>query len=83
MRPMFSEAEEKVLEIIGNKKIAIVKITEKFYGDSFEDTFEPNNYVAAIVRRISKKCAFHKLGWTIDGEGWGRHGRKVWVARLK
>lgn len=66
-----------VLDIIGRKKMTIEQICSDFYFDNTE-TLDPNNYVASIIRRISRKCAFNKLDWTLTGKGSGRHGKTVW-----
>lgn len=80
---MFSPAEEKVIEIIGKRKITIHRIAEKFYLN-YEDfqPLDPENYIGLVVRRISKKCRHYKLKWTIVGSR-SVKGRTVWRMPLK
>ncbi len=71
----FSPHEKDILKIIGRKKLTIGQVTSEFFK---EETFEGNNYVAAIIRRIVRKCEHHQLTWTLKGQGAGRSGRTVW-----
>lgn len=72
---LFSESEAKVLEILGRKKMTINELAAEFYKKKPVDA---NNKITTFLRRIKKKCEFHKAPWTIDGEGAGRNGRTVW-----
>jgi hypothetical protein len=76
---MFSPAERDIIKLIGQRKVPIAKLVEEYFRDR-ELPFEANNYIASVIRRITKKCEYHRLNWTIDGEGAGRHGRTVWRA---
>ncbi len=76
---VFSASEETVIEIIGRKKKTIAQITKEYFGDPTE-LMDPNNYIAAVVRRVARKCDFHSLPWTLEGAGRGRRGRTVWRA---
>lgn len=80
---MFNTSERKVLNIISQsgRQISIKDITRRFYQG--KAPMDSNNYIAQIVRRISKKCKYNKLNWTVDGKGLGRSGRTVWVAKTK
>lgn len=81
-KDIFSFSELLVIKIMGKKKMTIAEITKEMYIDDEEAApIEPNNYVASVVRKISKKCDYHKLPWTINGEGNGRGGRTVWRER--
>ena len=73
----FSPAENKLLRILGYKKMTIEKLTAKYF-EKEELPLNSNNIVAGIVLRINKKCEYHKLTWKIEGEGLGRSGKTVW-----
>ncbi len=79
-RKLFSDTEDRVIKIIGDKKITISEIVEKLYGQE-KRSFNPNNYVAFVVRQIAAKCGYHKLNWTLEGEGLGRQGKTVWKVK--
>lgn len=64
---MFSEREKSVLTIIGKKKISIPSITEKLLGGP-DMPFNAEISVGNTVRRIIKKCEYHKLNWTLARE---------------
>lgn len=78
---MFSETEEKILKILGNKKMSITEVAEKFFKTS-PPTLNPNATISGTVIHINKKCKFHKLTWTIDGEGMGRKGKTIWIRHI-
>lgn len=75
----FSQMEKQVLKILGRRKLTIAELVDR-YLDEHETihSVDPQNYFATIVRRITKKCEYHKLSFTIEGKGGGRHGRTVW-----
>ena len=77
---MFSESEESILKIIGRRKMTIAEITEEYFA-YVEPRLDDNNYVGSVIRRIKKKCDFHKLPWTLVGKGGGRGGRTVWRSK--
>lgn len=73
---MFSDNEEKVLKILGNKKMSITEITHEFFDGDVP--FEGSNRVAGVVRRIESKVNGSDLSWTLEGEGTGRKGKVIW-----
>ena len=73
---MFSETEERVLKIIGRKKISISDITKTLYKG--ERRLTGNNSTAGVIRRINMKCEHHGTTWSLAGKGTGRAGRIVW-----
>lgn len=73
----FSRSEQKVLEIIGRRKMTIAEITDKFY-DGEERPLNDIIYVASVIRRINRKCTYYGKTWSLTGEGAGRAGRTVW-----
>lgn len=74
---MFSPNEEKILKILGRKKMTITAITKKFYGENHP--VDANNNIAGTLRRIRKKCTYDfKCTFNLSGEGRGRGGRTVW-----
>jgi len=72
---LFSASEQKVIKILGRKKMLIGDLVKIFYKRKPVDA---NNKIGTFVRRIKKKCEFHDMPWTLDGEGAGRNGRTVW-----
>lgn len=72
----FSPNENKILEIVGRKKMTITEITQKFYNG--KGPVSASTIVSNAIRRINFKCEYHKLDWYIAGEGMGRVGRTVW-----
>lgn len=76
MKELFSAREQKILAIIGKKKVTIAHITMKLFGKD-QVPWMANN-VAGAVRRIAMKCQYHDVDWTLEGEGIGRLGRTVW-----
>jgi len=74
----FSVNEERIIKIIGRKKMTISDITDSFYDYSLIP-INGRVYVASVIRRIKKKCEYYpSLMWTFDGRGNGRAGRTVW-----
>ncbi len=82
MKPDFSEHEKMLLHILGRRKMTIEELSEQFY-HSRELPLESRNYVAQIVRRITRKCDKMKLNWTLQGRGGGRGGRTIWRDKRK
>jgi len=78
MVQIFSPAEKLVLEILGRRKMTIASITEEYCNTLQKDLMMPNNYIAAVIRRIALKCEHYNLNWTLTGQGSGRGGRTVW-----
>lgn len=77
-KEIFSTAEKRVLDVLGNKTITIKELTEKVYRNQ-KAPLSPNNVVAVTLKRINAKCDYHKLTWFVNGAGIGRGGRTVWV----
>lgn len=73
----FSDNEKLIIHILGNRKMTIQEISEEFY-HSKEQPLEGQNYVASVVRRITRKTDKMKLDWTLNGKGGGRGGRTIW-----
>jgi len=80
-RKVFSDTENQIIEIIGDKKMTIAQITKKYYSKRSETPFNAKNWIAFVVRQIAGKCKHNKLPWTLEGEGLGRHGRTVWKVK--
>lgn len=76
---VFSDAELKILKIVGRRKMHVTAISDSFYEKT--STQEERNYIAGVVRRIKRKCDRYHMTWTIDGKGGGRSGRIVWRAK--
>ncbi len=75
---IFSPSEEKVLKILGRKRMKLSAITDKFYEDRDLPPLNANILIASVVRRINSKCNYLKADWWIAGEGLGRGGKTVW-----
>lgn len=74
---LFSPNEERILKILGRKKMSIKQIAAKFL-EGREVFLSDQNGVAGTVRRINEKCEKHELPWFLNGMGSGRGGRVVW-----
>lgn len=74
---MFSEREEKIIKIIGRKKITISDIDESLFTDETRP-LDSTIHVANSVSRIIEKCEYHKLNWTLEKN---RKDRKLYVKR--
>lgn len=60
----FSERENKIIRIIGNKKTPTIKqIAKRLFKNT--KPLDPEIAVANSITRIIKKCDHHKLGWTL------------------
>lgn len=77
MQLTFSEHEKMVLHILGRRKMTVQEISEEFY-HARELPLESRNYVAQVIRRITRKCDKLELEWTLYGRGGGRGGRTIW-----
>lgn len=77
MSELFSDNEQKVLRILGRRKMTIAELTEKFYSGG-RRPLDANNKVASTVRRINEKVEYHGVPWFLNGVGRGRAGRTVW-----
>ena len=80
MLDLFSPLENAVLKALGKRKMRIEDITTRVYifGDVNTIPMDPSNNIAQAIRRINKKCEYHKLPWFLNGAGTGRGGREVW-----
>lgn len=82
---MFSFAEERVIKILGRRKLTIQAIAQKYYASkdrTLTPPMDPQNYIGRVVRRISMKCEHFELDWTIVGERING-SRTVWRKPLK
>jgi len=62
----FSNREQQIIEIIGRKKMTLEQISSELYKNGAHQTFDSAISTANSVRRIIKKCEFHKLAWTLE-----------------
>lgn len=60
----FSDREEKIIKIIGRKKMTLTEISSELFRD--EKVFDGNIKVASTVNRIIKKCSYHELNWKLS-----------------
>ena len=77
---MLSKVEEKVMKIIGRRKMKIGAVTEAFYDGIIPPGGQ--NRIAGVIRSINIKSDYYNLNWKVDGEGAGRNGRTVWRKSL-
>lgn len=77
---MFSPTEEKVLKILGKRKMTIKVLTEKYFKGQ-KKPYNPNNVISGAIVRINRKCEYYDIGFHVKGEGLGRHGKTVWVCK--
>jgi len=77
---MFSPTEEKILKLLGNKKLPITELAEKYFKGA-KKPINPNNTVSCAIVRINRKCKYYKLDWSVEGSGLGRHGKTVWLKK--
>ncbi len=75
---IFSPMEDKVLEILGNRKMSIKDITDTYMKKSSSEALHPNQVISGAVKNINHKCDRHKLKWFINSQGLGRGGKVVW-----
>ncbi len=78
MNELFSPQENRILKILGKKKKTIIEITDELYKGKNSIPLTANNGVASAVRRINRKCEYHKTPWFLNGMGGGRAGKTVW-----
>ena len=62
---MFSDREEKIIKIIGNKQLTIAEIAEKLFENEKFVPFDTNITVRNSVDRIIKKCEYQGTTWTL------------------
>lgn len=75
---LFSNRENKIIKIIGRKKITLAEISDDlFEGDSPLDGVI---LVSSSVRRIIRKCEYYSLDWTITRK---RENKKLIIRREK
>ena len=77
---MFSNHERKVVKILGTREMTVSNVTKVFY-DERKMPLQGDNYIAGVIRNVTKKCEFYNLDWTINGDGAGRAGRTVWKTK--
>lgn len=61
---MFSDREQKIINIIGRKKLTYNDIISELFKNGSKP-FDTNITVANSVRRIIRKCSHHNLKWTL------------------
>jgi len=61
---VFSEREQKIINIIGRKKLTLREITKELFKKG-DRPFDSEITVSNSVRRIIMKCSYHNLDWTL------------------
>ncbi len=79
---VFSPSEQKILAILGRKRMTLTQITEKFYKGWVTTHLDASVPIASAIRRINRKCEKFHMGWKLAGEGTGRHGKTVWREKV-
>lgn len=80
---MFSQIQEKILEILGKKEMSIQDIAKEVYKGSKDKPLSPNNSIVSAISYINLKCYKNDLNWRIEGEGTGRKGKTVYIKKVK
>lgn len=75
---VFSEREQKIIKIIGRKKVTLNEISIELFRTG-DKPFDTDISVANSVRRIIKKCSFHKLDWTFEKS---RENKKLFIKKV-
>ncbi len=76
---MFSAREDEILKIIGRKRLTLDEIITSLFNNK-NRPFETRISVGNSVRRIIKKCSYHKLLWTLDKT---RQYNKLTIKRVR
>lgn len=80
-KTIFSPLQIKVLRVLGRRRLSIEKITQGVYAHK-KRPVDSTNGVGQAVRRINRKCKYHKLPWFLNGMGKGRSGKVVWKDQM-
>ena len=80
---MFSQIQEKILDILGKKEMTIQDIAKEVYKGSKDKPLSPNNSIVSAISYINLKCYKNKLDWRIEDEGSGRKGKTVYIKKVK
>lgn len=78
---MFGKSEQKLIDILGKKKMTTREIHDHFY----EDEKKPIHSlvrIIGIIRTINAKCEAFNLKWSLVGEGSGRKGT-TWESKRR
>lgn len=78
---MFSDLQNKIIDVLGDKKLSIVELAAKVYKDTPNAPLAPNNSVISAIHYINLKCEANNLKWYIYGEGKGQKGKTVYRAK--
>ena len=76
----FSNREQKILKIIGRKKLRLYEIAEELFKGEKKVPLDPTIVVANSVTRIIRKCEHFNVGWTLDKI---RVHNKLYIKRMK
>jgi len=75
----FSERENKIIKIIGRKKMTLEQIGKKLFEEGYAP-FDSTISVANSVNRIIKKCLYYELDWTLTKI---RDNKKLTIMKCK
>ncbi len=76
---MFSNREDKIIKIIGKRKLSINDITVELFKDDPTAPFDTHIVVSNSIRRVIKKCEHYKNTWTLVKE---RADGEVYVSKV-
>lgn len=76
----FSERELKIIKIIGRRKLTLAQITMELFQKDKTKPFDSVQVVGNSIRRIIKKCHYHKLDWTLTKH---REDFKLYIKKEK
>lgn len=63
---VLSPREKDILKIIGRKKVTIKLIAHELFRKSDNPPFDSEITINNSVKRIIRKCKYHKLNWTLE-----------------
>jgi len=76
---VFSEREQKVIDIIGRKKLTYTDIGVELYKNQSKP-LDCTITVGNCVSRIIKKCTYYKLDWTLTKR---RENKRLYIKKEK
>ena len=79
---IFSSMENRIITIIGKKRMTISQITKKYLEKFETKSLKPNQVVASAIKTINIKCEYHDMPWFINGTGVYRDWKQIGRAHV-
>jgi len=76
---MFSDREQKIINVIGKNEYTIGQIADKVFKGDPHAPLDANISISNSVTRIIKKCDHYNLRWTIKKE---RSAGKLYLRKV-